>query len=239
MADTDSAKLILFDVDGTLVLSGGAGVRAMNRAFEALGGVGDAFAGVRMAGRTDQAIVLDVLSRLGLSLDESWHRRFRETYFACLREEIEHPAPEKRMMPGIRPLLDALVARDDVWMGLLTGNFEEGARIKLAHFDLAGYFAWGAFAEDSADRNALVPIALARAAEQGAPGFARDRVFVVGDTPLDVACARAAGVRAIAVATGPYDTGTLRASGADAVFADLSDGAAFLQAIAGRGPDNS
>lgn len=231
MTEPTPATLVLFDVDGTLVLTGGAGVRAMNRAFEELYNVANAFAGVPMAGRTDQAIVLDALARLGRAVDGASLPAFRERYCALLAEEIERAAPGKRIMPGIRKALEALRQRADVSVGLLTGNFKDGARIKLAHFDLARYFAWGAYGDDAADRNALVPIALARAAERGVRPVSCDRVFVVGDTPADVACALSANVRAIAVATGPYDTRALAASGAHAVFADLSDTSAFLRVI--------
>jgi phosphoglycolate phosphatase-like HAD superfamily hydrolase len=231
MAASVPAKLILFDVDGTLMLSGGAGVRAMNRAFEGLFGVPNAFEHVPMAGRTDQAIVLDALARHGVAPDDNWLFAFRDAYCARLREEIERPAPRKQLMPGVRALLDLLAARADLAVGLLTGNFAEGARIKLAYFDLARHFDWGAFGDDAVDRNALVPIALARAAARGAAPVDPCRVFVVGDTPLDVECALAAGVRAVAVATGPYDVAALHASGAHDVFADLSDARAFLQVI--------
>lgn len=231
MTASAPAKLILFDVDGTLLLSGGAGVRALNRTFEELHGVADAFAGVPVAGRTDQAIVLDALARLGRPVDGGSLAAFRDRYCARLREEIERPAPTKRVMPGVGALLEALDARADVWLGLLTGNFADGARIKLAHFHLDRYFAWGAFGDDAADRNALVPIALRCAAEHGATGVTPDRVFVVGDTPLDVACALAAGVRAVGVATGPFDAAALASSGAHTVFADLTDTVAFLSVI--------
>ncbi len=231
MAAPALATLVLFDVDGTLVLTGGAGVRAMNRAFEELYGVAEAFSGVPMAGRTDQAIVLDAFARHRRAIDGAWLPAFRDRYCARLVEEIDRPAPGKRLMPGVRETLEALHRRADVAVGLLTGNFADGARIKLEYFDLARFFSWGAYGDDAADRNALVPIALARAAERGVTAAARDRVFVVGDTPADVACARAAGARAVAVATGPYDTDALRASGAHAVFADLGDIGAFLRVI--------
>jgi len=231
MAAHSATTLVLFDVDGTLLLTGGAGVRAMNRAFESLHGVADAFAGVRMAGRTDQALILDAFARFGLRVDGSWLPAFRDRYCALLEEEIVGPAPGKCLMPGVRDALQALDGRPDVALGLVTGNFAEGARIKLGHFDLAHYFGFGAFADDAVDRNALVPIALARAAERGLRAVAPDRVFVVGDTPADVACALAGGVRAVGVATGPFDTAALAASGAHAALADLSDLGAFLSAI--------
>lgn len=231
MAALSATTLVLFDVDGTLLLTGGAGVRAMNGAFESLHGVADAFAGVPMAGRTDQALVIDAHARFGLHVVGAWLPAFRDRYCALLEEEVARPSPGKSLMPGVRDALQALAGRPDVAMGLVTGNFAEGARIKLGYFGLAHYFGFGAFADDAVDRNELVPIALARAAERGVRAVPPDRVFVVGDTPADVACALAAGVRAVGVATGPFDTATLVASGAHAALADLSNLGAFLSVI--------
>ncbi|MEO8076283.1 MAG: HAD family hydrolase [Acidobacteriota bacterium] len=236
-------KLVLFDIDGTLVLTGGAGIRAMNRACEAVVGHPDGLKGVAVAGRTDRSILIDALSRAGRSLDDGLLATLREQYVANLREEIEMPGrPQtteslgargniKAVMPGIRELLDALQVRDDVFVGLLTGNFAAGARIKLEHFDLWKYFRCGAFGDDSADRNALVPFALDRARRCGLPDLAPADILVVGDTPHDVACALAVGALPIGVATGGYTSGQLRESGADIVFEDLSATDEFLRLV--------
>lgn len=228
-----SVKLVLFDIDGTLVLTGRAGVRAMDRAFEIVVGVADGVRDVPMAGRTDRAILADALVRHEIAPDGVLLERLRITYFDMLTEEILRPGPRKGILPGVRALLDALVGRQDRWLGLLTGNFAVSAHIKLAHFDLWHYFAFGAFADDSADRNALVPVALERAARSGSPRFDPGDVLVVGDTPYDVACAKAVGARAVAVATGGTDVETLWAAGADVVFQDLSDTLAVLDALGG------
>ena len=124
-------------------------------------------------------------------------------------------------MPGIRGLLDVLQARDDVRLGLLTGNFIEGARIKLEYFDLWKYFPWGAFGGDAASRNDLVPIAVSRARAFGIDEVPPSNIIVVGDTPNDIECARAAGATPVAVATGSYSTEQLRRAGADIVFETL------------------
>jgi phosphoglycolate phosphatase-like HAD superfamily hydrolase len=134
-------------------------------------------------------------------------------------------------MPGIRQILEALDARADVGMGLLTGNFEAGARVKLGHFDLWRYFTFGAFGGDAADRNALVPFAVERARTCGLPEIADSDVIVVGDTPHDVLCAHAAGATAVAVATGPSSVDELRAAGAEHVFPDLGDPRAFFSLL--------
>lgn len=226
--------LILFDIDGTLVLTGGAGMRAMNRACEDLVRSENAMAGVTFAGRTDWSILDDILRNHGHTLDAMRLEQLRQRYVTHLAEELVLPGRGvKDVMPGIRELLNALEARPDARLGLVTGNFVEGARIKLEYFDLWKYFPWGAFGGDSANRNDLVPIALARAAEHGIDGVPPRDVFVVGDTPNDIECALVAGATAVAVATGSYSADQLRAAGAEIVFDDLSDTSAFLKLLGG------
>jgi phosphoglycolate phosphatase len=224
-------KLLLFDIDGTLVMTGGAGVRAMNRAFEDTFRIKDAFRGVSMPGRTDKIILSDALQNLGCTLRDEEFRRFRSRYCEVLREEMEEPGPRKGVLPGVRPLLDALSSRDDMFVALLTGNFGDAARIKLEYFGLWQYFACGAFGDDSANRNDLVAIAAERARSCGAPAVAQSDVIVIGDTPLDVACANAAGARSVAVATGFHDIEELRGTGADLVLPDLSEIDRFVRFV--------
>jgi phosphoglycolate phosphatase-like HAD superfamily hydrolase len=225
------SHIILFDIDGTLVLTGGAGGRAMRRAFHEVFDMDNAFDGIPMPGRTDVSIIRDALARAGLAHDDGLTARLCERYFHHLSEALHEPHPRKMIMPGVRELLEALQPRDDVFLALLTGNFARSAQLKLEYFDLWRYFRCGAFADDAEDRNHLLPVALQRAVAQGAPPPAADRVIVVGDTPLDVACAAASGARAVAVATGPADGVTLRACGAEVVFEDLSDTRAFLELL--------
>lgn len=236
-------KLVLFDIDGTLVLTGGAGIRAMNRACEELVGHPQALAGIPVAGRTDRIILTDVVARAGHALDDGLLERLRDRYISHLREEIERPGRTqsfeslgprggvKAVMPGIRELLDVLAPRDDVFLGLLTGNFQAGARIKLEHFDLWRYFRCGAYGDDAADRNELVPFALERARRCGLPDLAPEDILVVGDTPHDVACARAVGATPVGVATGGFTVEQLRDSGADIVFQDLSRTNEFVKLL--------
>jgi len=228
-------KLILFDIDGTLVLTGGAGMRAMSLAFRDLFGVPDALVGVTFAGRTDRAIVEDVAARhLGNGgLTPEAFAQFCDRYVEHLEREIQVEGPGKAVLPGVRPLLDALAARADVRLALLTGNLEPGARIKLNHFGLWNYFPWGAFGEQAVDRTHLMPVALQRGRAAGDLPDDPRHVFVVGDTPHDVACAQAAAAVAVGVATGPFSTDALRASGADEVFEDLSDTARFVSMLDG------
>ena len=223
--------LILFDIDGTLVLTGGAGSRAMTRAFRDVFLVDDAFRGIPMPGRTDPHIVADAVARAGLTPDGALLSRFRERYGECLREAIREPGPRKGVLPGVRPLLGALYARPDVFLALLTGNYADAARVKLEYFDLWRYFSCGAYGDEAPDRQQLVPIAVERARACGAHAAALERVVVVGDTPLDVACAHSAGAIAVGVATGGHSTRELAGSGADVVFEDLSDTPRFLALV--------
>jgi phosphoglycolate phosphatase len=221
---TSASTLILFDIDGTLVLTGGAGGRAMSRAFEDVFAIANAFDGIAMAGRTDAWILSDAAATHGIPEDASTLTRFQQAYVRHLAIELEKPGvARKGLMPGVRELLDALAPRDDVFLALLTGNYEAGARLKLEYFDLWKYFSCGAFGDLAPHRNVLVPKALAAVAACGGPTFAAGDALVIGDTPLDVGCAAHVGARSLAVATGSHSVDALRAAGADAVLKDLSD----------------
>ena len=216
--------LLLFDIDGTLLLSGRAGLRAMTRAFADTFGVADGFKNASFGGRTDSFLLSQALQAAGLPDTVENHARFRDAYLPLLAEEIQHPGTGyKGLMPGARELLEALLDHDHLHLALLTGNYRDAAEIKLTHFELWDHFEWGAFSDDSADRNALVPIAQRRAETYDIPPEAIERVIVIGDTPHDIACAHVAGATCIAVATGGHTVGELRAAGADVVLADLSD----------------
>jgi len=216
--------LILFDIDGTLLLSGRAGLRAMTRAFADTFGITDAFRGESFGGRTDSYLVSKALQAAGLPDTAEQHERFRETYIPLLAEEIQHPGTgHKGLMPGARELLEALEDHQHLHLALLTGNYREAAEIKLQHFELWEFFEWGAFSDDAADRNELVPVARRRAETYDIPVEAIDRVIVIGDTPFDIECARVAGAKSIAVATGGFTVDQLKEFGADDVLPDLSD----------------
>jgi phosphoglycolate phosphatase len=228
-------SLVLFDIDGTLLLSGGAGVRAMTKAFAATFGVADAFAGMLVAGRTDSYLLSAALERAGLPDTAEAHAQFHARYLTLLPEEIRQPGNGRYgVMPGVQPLLNALQAHDGMHLALLTGNYQQAAKIKLDHFGLGGYFEWGVFGDESPDRNELGRLARIRAEEWSVPAAARDQSVVIGDTPDDIACARAAGARAIAVATGSYSVTQLLAAGADVALEDLSDTSAVVGMISRR-----
>jgi phosphoglycolate phosphatase len=226
------ATLILFDIDGTLVLTGGAGARAMTRAFQKLFAVSDAFRDIPMPGRTDAQILSSAAAAHGIPLDSPALGRFPDVYIPYLAVELDKPGPRKGIMPGIRELLDTLSARRDVYLSLLTGNYERAARLKLEYFDLWRYFSAGAFGDGAADRNGLVPKAMANVIQCGGPSVRSSEVVVIGDTPLDIACAAAAGAHSIAVATGSHTSDDLRAVGAEVVFEDLSDTPRVLAVLA-------
>ncbi|MEZ5291810.1 MAG: haloacid dehalogenase-like hydrolase [Vicinamibacterales bacterium] len=217
-----STRILLFDVDGTLVLTGGAGKRAMDRAFEAEFGVPDAFTGVSMAGRTDRWLVETALERHGLPASSDHLGRFHRRYVVELAASIHEPGVGRRgVLPGVAEALDRVAALDGVQTALLTGNYEHGARIKLQHFGLWTRFSWGAYGDEHAERDALAVAALARARDLGLRLADARHAVVIGDTPFDIACARAAGARVVAVATGGHSLDELRACGPDLALEDL------------------
>jgi phosphoglycolate phosphatase-like HAD superfamily hydrolase len=226
-------SLVLFDIDGTLLLSGGAGVRAMTRAFAEVFGITNAFARADVAGRTDTFLLSAALRYAGIDDTPEQHVRFRDVYVPLLREEMTRP-PQGRcgLMPGIDDLLHALAGNDATHLALLTGNFEHAAYTKLAHFGIHTHFPWGVFGEESADRNELARVARRRAVERAVPAMAVERTVVIGDTPHDVACAQAIGARVIAVATGNYSMDALQAAGADVTLSDLSETRRILELLA-------
>jgi len=224
-------RLILFDIDGTLVLTGGAGGRAMVRAFQEVFGFSNGLGSISMAGRTDAWIVRQMLAEHGIADAGADRQRFLDVYLGYLATEVLQPNAGKRVLPGVRSLLDRLVPRDDVYLALLTGNYRRAAEIKLGHFDLWRYFSTGAYGDDSHDRNGLLWTALANVEAAGGPRVRPSEVAIIGDTPLDVAVAVAGGARSLGVATGSFDVDALLESGADAAVPDLSDVDAVLRAL--------
>jgi phosphoglycolate phosphatase-like HAD superfamily hydrolase len=225
--------LLLFDVDGTLVLeASGEHWDSMYAALSEVHGIADpAAARVAAAGRTDGEIARQILMRSGVSAERIEDRIDAVREATCRQYAVRCPRDLRaNVAPGMPDLLDALAARDGVRLALLTGNFEPIARLKLERAGLGHHFedGQGAFGSDHEDRTALPSIARRRAAVNGRP-HPRARTVVIGDTPADVACARADGVRCLAVATGPYHAGDLR--GADAVAADAAELAELLASL--------
>lgn len=235
-----SARLLLFDIDGTLVLTGGAGKRAMDRAFEELFGVPDAFAEVSMAGRTDRWLVEGALTGHGIEATEQHLAAFRTRYLALLEVTIAETGNGRRgVLPGLPGVLTHLGGAAHRHLALLTGNYAAGARIKLEHFGLWSHFAWGAFGDHHADRDRLAQEAVAEAASRGIPLADPTDAIVIGDTPFDIACARAAGARVVAVATGQHSLDELRAHDPDLALADLSDVNRLLSFVDDGGARNA
>ena len=227
---TTAHKLFLFDIDGTLLTSGGAGERALRLGFRDRFGIDDDLSSIEIAGRTDSGIVREMLAAHRLPATPENIAAFLDGYLHHLAQEI--PRTPGRLLPGILPLLDALQPRADIVLALLTGNLARGAEIKLRHYDVWHYFEFGAFADDHHDRNQLGPFAQARARAQRGIEFPPERIFVLGDTPHDIACARAIGAKAIAIATGKFSQADLAAQTPDFLFEDLGDLDAVLAAIA-------
>lgn len=214
--------VLLFDIDGTLISAGGAGRRAVERAFLAECGRADQLEGVAFNGLTDPIIVRAGLERLGLAPDPARVDAILTAYLAVLPEELERAAAF-HVKPGVGALLAALAERDGVAVGLGTGNLRTGAMLKLARAGLHEHFAFGGYGCDHADRAELLRIGAGRGAERlGAP-VEGCRVVVIGDTPRDVAAALAIGAACVGVATGGCDPATLRAAGADLAVDDLTD----------------
>jgi phosphoglycolate phosphatase len=228
-------RLVLWDIDGTLLWSDGAGRRAMEAALShVFGAPGDKR--YRYDGKTDRQIARELMRLEGHGDDAIDERidRVLAHYLERLREELGEGARHVRRLPGVDEALDALEARDDVVLGLLTGNIAEGAAVKLAAagIDFAR-FRVNAFGSDAEHRPRLPEIARDRARESLGVELAGEAIVVIGDTPADIDCARSVGARTIAVATGRYSVDELAEHGPSAVFADLSDTAAVVAAIMG------
>lgn len=227
--------LLLFDIDGTLITTGGAGYRAMKRAVEDELGVREALQGIPVAGRTDSIILRDALAALdGRVLDLPLRDRIQARYAGYLTEELHATGGGPGVCPGVHALLDALAGDDRFDLALLTGNFSQTAAIKLGYFDLWRHFPWGAFGEDAVERNDLLPVAYGRLATRTGRPADPSRTVVIGDTPHDVACAKSGAARAVCVTTGQFDRASLEAAGADVVFHELSDVEVVIDVLAGR-----
>ena len=226
-------KLVLFDIDGTILWSDGAGRRAMQRALmTAFGTSGNA--DYRYDGKTDMQIVRDLMRMEGHADDiiDARMQSLLAQYVAGLHEELSSGATLVRRFDGVLELLDALEARRDRRVGLLTGNIEVGAQAKLRAVGIdPARFAVNAFGSDHEIRGELPAIAQQRAREQLGLDVNGDAIVIIGDTPADIDCTRAIGAKAIAVATGRYSVDDLSEHQPTAVFADLADTAAVMRAI--------
>ena len=227
-------RLFLFDVDGTLVTAGGAGRVALGRALEEVYGTVGAINRYDFRGKTDPRIVLDLLAAAGWS-EADVRARLSSCFVAYVREldALIGDGGRVRLMPGVAEVVSALSAREDTLVGLLTGNIEPGARVKLRPTGLWRFFRVGAFGSDDHDRRRLPAIACDRVRVLLGHEIPFERVTIIGDTPLDVDCARGCGAVAVAVATGNYPQPELAACGPDLLFGDFSDVGRVVQALCG------
>ena len=219
--------ILLFDIDGTLAVTQGAGTRAMTRAFKQHFGIDSALAGLDFAGRSDNWIVATALGRAGLTATVEAIASFQDAYIPALTEELQTGS---RLLPGVPELLDAL-ADEPVLLGLGTGNFRRAAKAKLAFLGVWDRFVDGGYGDDAADRTKLLAAALPRLRPHAAPDA---RVTVIGDTSHDIEAARGIGASVLAVQTGYAQPGDLIT--ADHLLPDLSNTAAVVDILVGKSP---
>jgi phosphoglycolate phosphatase len=224
-------RLALFDIDGTLILTGGAGMRAFYRALAQVFSLAVDSEVIRPDGKTDPIIALEMLRHFGR--ESLWTEESRQAlfgcYLSCLDEEmlLAHGNGHVRVLPGVRDLLEALAARPDYSLGIVTGNLAAGAKIKLVRAGLDPYFGFGGYGSDSDDRTVLIRMAM----ERGSQAVAPERVeaaIVIGDTPLDIIHGRAAGASVIGVASARYTMDELAAHAPDLLVSNLTDCAGIL-----------
>ncbi|HVP73047.1 MAG TPA: HAD hydrolase-like protein [Phycisphaerales bacterium] len=221
--------LILFDIDGTLLLTQGAGVQAMLDAGRELWGERFTIDGVEFSGRLDTLIWNDLTRINGVANDEANHDRFRAAYGRQLAQRLQHN-PTARLLPGVRELVHKIIDVDHATLGLLTGNYPETGRLKIQSAgldpDLFKVAAWGC---DGKARRDLTPLAMKRHLQLTGRHVRGEEVVVIGDTPHDVDCAKAHGCRSIGVATGMFSVADLEATGADLAVETLADTAGVLR----------
>ncbi|MCA9114706.1 MAG: haloacid dehalogenase-like hydrolase [Planctomycetaceae bacterium] len=218
----------LFDIDGTLVNTSGAGQAAMQAALRTVLNVERAAEGIPTAGRTDYAITADLFAHFQVEVSDDLWARFQAAYLEHLSSELAQRSG--RVLPGIVRLLEQLSGRGDVQLGLLTGNYRDGARLKLEYFHLAEHFRFGAFGDCHVHRDDVARDAR-RTVHQIAPGLPDDRLWVIGDTPADIQCGKAINARVVAVATGSYNFSDLEAEQPEFLFRDLSEERRLLELL--------
>jgi phosphoglycolate phosphatase len=226
----------LFDIDGTLLSSGGAGKAAIEAALEVEFDV-RVHTRVEYSGRTDRAIGGDLFRLHGLAESEENWQRLLNAYLARLPDALTRH--KGQILPGIAALLDQLADVEQLALGLLTGNVRDGAKLKLGHYGLGHHFAFGGFGDEHWDRDDVARAALRAAGEHLGRAVEPERVWVIGDTPLDVRCARAIGAQVAAIATGWHSLEELEQAKPDLVLADLADPEALLKRLTDQVERNS
>ena len=222
-------RLVLFDIDGTLIHSGGAGVHALKLTLAERFDIGDDLHDIEIAGMTDSGIVVSILKKHKIPATNENVSAFLDSYVHFL--SLELPRREGKLLPGVLELLKKLKSRPHLVLGLLTGNVSRGAQLKLEHYGVWHFFEFGAFADDHQDRNRLGPFARARAQEKHGREFSASEIDVIGDTPRDIACGKAFGARTIAVATGTWSREELAKYQPDFLIDDLSNVDAIIDTL--------
>ena len=225
------SKILLFDIDGTLLMTGGAGAEALNLAFHRHFGIEGAWRGIVPDGKTDPMIIEEMAVRaLGRALDTAEYEKICSLYLEFFTERL--PKSERfRLLPGVQFLLQSLAGREDLVLGLATGNFEAAAWQKVGHGGIRDFFKFGGFGSDSRDRGELTRTAVLRGLEFLGRETGPENIFVIGDTIYDVMAGKKAGVRTVAVATGNYNGAHFREHSPDYILNDLSDARAFLRIL--------
>lgn len=225
-------RLLLFDIDGTLLLSRGRGLQAMHDAIQEVYAREPMPAAIKPHGKTDGMLFEEMALAYGLSAELllSKSAELHRTYASRLAELLREPESVE-LRPGVRPLLELLARRPNVRLGLVTGNLETTAWHKIEAAGLAQFFETGGFGSDARDRSGLVAHALRRFAERTGRTWVGREVWVIGDTPDDVQSGKAHGTRTLAVATGSFDLAVLTQTGADVVVPDLSDTGAVVRIL--------
>jgi len=226
-------RLVLFDIDGTLLLTHGAGMRALNRAFEINDVLPDAVKAVHPDGKTDPQIVREIMKACGRDAEctNEMFASFFTSYLSFLKEEMA-ACTQLRIMPGVRELLARLSGEPDFCVGVATGNVEEGAWLKLRYARLHSFFHFGGFGSDAEDRTEVIRQAITRGTAMVAPRSV-EAAFVIGDTPRDIIHGKAAAARTIAVATGTYSLETLRQHEPDLALATLEEIEPVMEVLRG------
>jgi len=214
-------RLLLFDIDGTLIHSGGAGVYALKSVLKERFGIADDLRDIEIAVMTYSGIVVSILKKHNFPATNENVSAFLDSYVHFL--SLELPRRKGKVLPGVLKLLERLKLRPHLVLALLTGNVSRGAQLKLEHYGVWHFFEFGAFADDHRDRNRLGPFARARAEEKHGRAFSASEIDVIGDTPRDIACGKSFGARTIAVATGTWSRDDLAKYQPDFLIEDLSD----------------
>ena len=223
MSEVGAIRAVLFDIDGTILVTGGAGGVARQRAFEELHGVEANVAEHTDAGMTDPEIAAIIFREV---IGREGSQEERSKAIGCYLKHLPEAVAESdgyRVMPGIEDLLSRLI-EDGVLLGLVTGNIEAAAHIKLARAGLNRFFSFGGYGSDSADRTEVTKAAFSRGAIVSGGSLADGACIAIGDTPRDVTAGHGAGIKVVGVATGSYDVATLREAGADWALADVEQG---------------